>query len=128
MQKKEFTVEYKREIIRLITEEGKKVSDIVVKDIGATETSIRRWLQQYGEHGENAFPGKGHLRPADEELRKLKRELANLKGENEILKSYAHLHKAREIRYKFIMDNSSEFRVGKMCPILELRGVILRPS
>ncbi|WP_415466922.1 transposase [Clostridium saccharoperbutylacetonicum] len=49
IQKKEFTVEYKREIIRLITEEGKKVSD-VAKDIGVTENSIRMWHQQYGEN------------------------------------------------------------------------------
>jgi len=85
MQKKGFTAEYKKEIIRLITEGGKKVTD-VAKDIGVTETSVRRWLNQYGEHGTNAFPGKGHLRPEDEKLRKLKRELADIKEENEILK------------------------------------------
>lgn len=62
--KKVFTAEYKKEIIRLITETGKKVSD-VAKDIWVTETSVRRWLKQYGEHGEDAFPGKGKLRPED---------------------------------------------------------------
>lgn len=86
MQKKKvFTAEYKKEIIRLITEGGKKVSE-VAKDIGVTETSVRRWLDQYSEHGNNAFPGKGKLRPEDEEMRKLKREIADLREENEILK------------------------------------------
>lgn len=84
-KKKAFTAEYKKEIIRLITETDKSVAD-VAKDIGVTETSVRRWLKQYGEHGEDAFPGKGKLRPEDEELRRLKRALADLEEENAILK------------------------------------------
>lgn len=42
--------------------------------------------QSYSEHGKDAFPGKGNLRPEDEEFRKLKKEIADLKEENEILK------------------------------------------
>lgn len=80
-----FTPEYKKEIIRLVIEQGKKVKDVAA-DIGVTETSVRRWIKQYGDHGENAFPGKGKLRPEDEEIRKLKKELADIKEENEILK------------------------------------------
>lgn len=48
--------------------------------------SIRRWIKQYGKHGENAFPGKGNLRPEDEELRRLKKTLADLEEENALLK------------------------------------------
>jgi hypothetical protein len=36
-------------------------------------------------------------------------------------KSYLHLHKAREIRYKFIYENSSEFRLAKMCKVLDIK-------
>lgn len=35
---KRFTPEYKKEIIRLVTEQGKKVKDVAA-DIGVTETS-----------------------------------------------------------------------------------------
>jgi len=56
--KKKFTPEYKKEIIRLVTERGKKASE-VAKDIGVTPTSVRRWIKQNSEHGEDAFPGKG---------------------------------------------------------------------
>ncbi|GAA0177155.1 hypothetical protein SH2C18_04340 [Clostridium sediminicola] len=41
-----FTADYKKEIIRLITEQGKRVSD-VAKDIGVTDVTIRRWIKQY---------------------------------------------------------------------------------
>jgi len=43
MGKKRFTSEYKEEIIKLVTERRKKMSE-VAKDIGVTPTSIRRWI------------------------------------------------------------------------------------
>ena len=85
MGKKKFEPEYKREIIKLVTERGMKVSE-VAKDIGVTPTSVRRWIKEYSDHGKDAFPGKGNLRAEDEEFRKLRREIADLKEENEILK------------------------------------------
>ncbi len=85
MSKRSFTPEYKKEIIRLITDHGKKIGK-VARDIEVSETSIRKWIKQYSENGDNAFPGKGKLRPEDEEMRRLKKELADLKEENEILK------------------------------------------
>lgn len=82
---KSFTPEYKKEIIRLVTEQGRKVKEVSA-EIGVSQTSIYRWIKQYGEHGEHAFPGRGNLRPEDEEIRRLEKELADLKEENEILK------------------------------------------
>jgi len=80
-----FTTEYKKEIIKLVTERRKKISELA-KDIGVTSTSVRRWIKQYSEYGKDAFPGKGNLRPEDEKIRKLLRENIDLKEENEILK------------------------------------------
>lgn len=51
-----------------------------------SQTALRKWIKEYSEHGEQAFPGKGNLRPEDEELRQLKKQLANLQEENAILK------------------------------------------
>lgn len=85
MGKKKFEPEYKKEIIKLVTERGMKVSE-VAKDIGVTPTSVRRWIKEYSNYGKDAFPGKGNLHPEDEEFRKLRREIADLKEENEILK------------------------------------------
>ena len=85
MEKKRFTPEYKKEIIKLVTKRKKKISE-VAKDIGVTSTSIRRWITQYSEYGKDAFPGKGNLRTEDDKIRKLMRENIDLKEENEILK------------------------------------------
>lgn len=85
MAKKEFAPEYKREIVKLVTERGKKVSE-VADDIDVSVTSIRRWIKDYGNHGTDAFPGKGHLHPEDAEIRDLKKKNRDLQEENEILK------------------------------------------
>jgi len=80
-----FTPEYKEEIIKLVTEQGKRVTH-VARDIGVSEATVRGWVKKYKEHGENAFPGSGNLRPEDEEIRKLKKRLSDIEEENAILK------------------------------------------
>jgi transposase len=52
---------------------------------------IYRWIKQYREDPENAFPGKGKLKPEDEELRRLRRELADVKEERDILKKVVNI-------------------------------------
>lgn len=77
--------EFKREAVRLVVERGKKAS-IVAFDLGIKENLLYRWIRQSSEDPENSFPGKGHLKPEDEEIRKLQRELADVKEERDILK------------------------------------------
>lgn len=84
-RKRTFTVEYKKEIIKLVTEQGKKVTH-VARDIDVSEATVRRWVKEYGEHGNDAFPGKGKLRRDDEEIRLMKKKMADQEEENSILK------------------------------------------
>jgi transposase len=82
---KKFDPEYKKEMVRLVEELGRSPAD-VAKDIGVTATSIRRWVKQYGVHGDAAFPGKGNLHPANEAMRKRDKRIKELEEENAILK------------------------------------------
>ncbi len=82
---KRYDSSFKEQAVRLVTEEGKSVSS-VAKDIGIHENTLYKWIDQYKTHKENAFPGSGNLRPEDEELRKLKKRVADLEMENELLK------------------------------------------
>ena len=82
---KKFDPEYKKEMVRLVEELGKSPAD-VAEDIGVTATSIRRWVKQYGVHGDAAFPGKGNLHPANEAMRKRDKRIKELEEENAILK------------------------------------------
>ncbi len=47
---------------------------------------MRTWVKQFSTHGDAAFPGKGNLRPADDEARKMQRKIKDLEEENAILK------------------------------------------
>lgn len=82
---KQFDPEYKKEMVRLVEELGKSPAD-VAKGIGVTPTSVRRWVRQYGNKGDAAFPGKGNLYPPDEAVRKRDKRIKELEEENAILK------------------------------------------
>jgi transposase-like protein len=47
---------------------------------------LRRWVREFGSGGTTAFPGNGQLGPVGEEIRSLRREVAKLKAERDILK------------------------------------------
>jgi len=49
-------------------------------------TTVRDWVRQHKRDGQDAFPGIGHLKPDDGEIRKLRKELMDLEEENDILK------------------------------------------
>jgi transposase len=80
-----YNKEFKLETVRLITEKGRSVQS-VSKDIGVSTKTLYKWIEEYSKHAEDAFPGSGNLRPEDEEMRKLKRRIADLEEENAILK------------------------------------------
>ena len=88
MEKKNYDAAFKREAIRLVTEQGEKPA-AVAKRLGIAGNTMYRWVSEYHRDGADAFPGKGHLKPEDAELSRLKRENEELREENEILKKAA---------------------------------------
>jgi transposase len=80
-----FGPEYKEEIVRLVEELGKSPVQVAT-DINVTPQTVRNWVKQYRKGDAKAFPDKGHLYPANEELRQMKKRLKDLKEENAILK------------------------------------------
>ena len=77
--------QFKEEAVRLATEGGRKVTE-VARSLGIHENLLRTWKRKYKEDLAGSFPGKGHLKPQDEEFRKLQKENTNLKEDREILK------------------------------------------
>ena len=86
--KRTYNKEFKVSACELVTKDGIKVS-VVAERLGINAVMLHRWISEYEEYGEEAFVGKGHQRPADAELRKLRKENERLKMENEILKKAA---------------------------------------
>lgn len=85
MGKKSYDAAFKREAIRLVEEQGEKAADVARK-LGVPNKTMYRWIGEYRQDKDQAFPGKGHLKPENAELRRLKHENEELKEENEILR------------------------------------------
>jgi transposase len=76
---------FKIEAVKLVTERGTPLAE-AARNLGIHENLLHKWKQQYLEDTAAAFPGKGRLKPQDEEVRKLRRKLANVEEERDILK------------------------------------------
>lgn len=88
MATKRFDKEYKIEVVKQVKEIGRSVPDIA-RELGLHVNTVYKWLKEYETIGSNAFVGSGNLRPEDEEIRRLKKELSDLREENQILKKAA---------------------------------------
>ena len=84
-KRRKYDREFKVEAVKLVTGEGRAVAE-VARNLGIHENLLYKWREKYSEDMAHAFPGKGRLKPAEEELRRTKRELANVTQERDILK------------------------------------------
>jgi transposase len=85
MSRKTYDKEFKISAVKLVLDSGRTASQIA-EDLGISGNTLLNWKKKYLEDAKNAFPGKGKLKPEDEELRKRDREIATLKMERDILK------------------------------------------
>ena len=90
--------EFKIEAVRLASEPGNTQSGIQ-RDLGIGKGLISRWKGELEADTENAFPGKGQLKPQDEETRRLKQENARLRRERDILKKAVAIFSEDPTRY-----------------------------
>ena len=61
----------------------------VAKTLGISGSTLRRWINEYDQYGESAFPGHGSaLYSYQYEIRKLKAENLELRKELELLKKF----------------------------------------
>src|SRR5688572_10689321 len=84
-KRKNYTAEFKREAVRLVTEQGYSISQ-AARNLDINMNMLRRWKHQLEEQPSNVFPGKGRLLPEQEELRRLREENRRLRMERDSLK------------------------------------------
>ena len=84
-RKRSFDKDYKINTVRLIINKEKKIAELA-RELNINENTLHNWKNQYLKDAEDAFPGKGHQTPIEEELTKLKRQLQVVTEERDILK------------------------------------------
>ena len=84
-KRRKYDRQFKIETVRLVTEGGRKAVD-VARDLGLHVNLIYLWKKQFTEDPRESFPGQGNLRSTEAELRQLRRELADVMEERDILK------------------------------------------
>ena len=82
---KNYTEEFKRQIVELIGA-GKTVNEIE-REYKITKPTIRGWRKQYENSGE--FGAEANRSGEEKELRELRKEVRQLRMENDILKQAA---------------------------------------
>ena len=85
--RRQYSEEFKKDAVSHSLTSEKTVEE-VARDLGIAHSNLRRWRAQYSKRGELAFPGKGkqRLTPQEEEIRRLKKELDEVRQERDILK------------------------------------------
>src|SRR5690554_2031733 len=84
-KRKQYSQEFKREAVELARRSGTSCRQIA-QEIGVAPSLLNRWVRE-ARAAEKPFPGTGN--PRDEELARLKRELARVTKERDFLKDAA---------------------------------------
>lgn len=89
---------FKRETVRLVLEEGRRASE-VERNLGIGRSIVSRWVREFHQDAQDAFPGQGRMKPAEEQIRALQRELDCVTRERDILKKAVAIFSKDPDRY-----------------------------
>lgn len=88
-KRRQFTREFKLEAVRLVNESGRTLTE-VASELGIRRDILQRWKGEWDAGSpEESFPGYGQLSSTEAEVRRLRRELEEVKQERDFLKKAA---------------------------------------
>ena len=88
MKRRKFSREFKVEAAKLVRVRGVSVAQ-ASRDLDVHENVLRKWVKELAADPQHAFPGQGQMKPEQQEIERLRREVAKLKAERDILKKAA---------------------------------------
>ena len=83
-----FSREFKLEAVKMVSDRGVSVAQ-AARDLGLHENVLRKWVRDLKADPQHAFPGQGQMKPEQAEIAALRKEVAKLKMERDILKKAA---------------------------------------
>ena len=85
MGRRRFDRAFKLEAVRLVRERGVSAAQ-AARDLDVHENVLRKWVKEFAADPQHAFPGQGVMKPEQQEIERLRREVIRLKAERDILK------------------------------------------
>lgn len=95
-ERKQYTKEFKEGAARLVTEQGRTISD-AAQSLGVSPWRMSRWVKAAKNDGSAAFRGHGQRLPLEQENFELRQQVKQLEEERAILKKAA-AYFARDVR------------------------------
>jgi transposase-like protein len=77
--------DFKINAVNLYKSSGKSLKTIA-QEFGLATSTLSKWVDQHSQIGDESFPGKGHAKASEEEVRTLRKELMHVRQERDILK------------------------------------------
>jgi transposase len=93
---KKYSKEFKLEALALAEQVGGAQA---ARSLGVQPNLLYRWRQERNEAGDEAFRGHGNMTAQEAELARLRREVANLKEDKEILKKALEIFSQKNHKY-----------------------------
>lgn len=87
-KRRTFSREFKLEAVRLVRDRGVSIAQ-ASRDLDVHANVLGKWVREFAGDPEHAFPGHGQMKPEQLEIERLRREVARLKAERDILKKAA---------------------------------------
>ena len=93
MARRKYDEQFKRDAVNLLSNSSKTLSQVAA-DLGIKYDLLSRWRKELNESGKQPFTGNGNAR--DEELARLRKEIAEVKLERDILKKAVAIFSVHE--------------------------------
>ena len=88
MARRTFNREFNLEAVKLVRDRGVSYAQ-ASRDLGVHVNVLRKWIADFDADPAQAFPGQGQMKPEQAEIERLRREVAKLTAERDILKKAA---------------------------------------
>lgn len=84
-QLRAYDKEFKLNAVKLYHSSGRGYKQ-TSSELGIPMSTLVHWVHDHQKSGQESFPGKGFLKPSEAEYAQLRKELAIIREEREILK------------------------------------------
>ncbi len=117
-ERRRYTKEFKEEAVKLVTEQGYRISE-AARNLGINENMLSRWKQEQRDQDEIGSTRFDSPQSMATEIKRLEKENKRLKMEREILKKSGGLLCERiELRHQFILSAKKEYPISVLCDVL----------